>query len=359
MPQAKLRDPMYRGRRFAPETIEQCVRWYITYGLSYRDLAAMMAEQGVSVTHTTIMRWVLRYVPDYQARWARFARGTGNSWRMDETAIPVRGLRCYLYRAVDKSGKSIGSVLCGERSVDAAVDFFREAMEAPGATWPRTINLDGNVASRLAVRVLARQDRRWCSVKVRTCRYLNNIVEQDHRAVKRRCRGMLGFKSFRTAAITLSGIELAHRIRKHQFRLEDARLDPARTPCSLRELWALALDPRRRPSVAVKRAPSMHQNSFLRKRRDRKVRDYQPRRYARKVFLGGGLFIHLTPSGGRHWRYKYHYARKEKLISLGSYPDVPLEAARARHRFARQLLAAGEDPSRQREQVRNQWSDRR
>ena len=74
MPHAKPRDPIYRGRRFTPETIEQCVRWYITYRLSYRDLAAMMAEQGVSVTHTTIMRWVLRYVPEYQARWARFAR---------------------------------------------------------------------------------------------------------------------------------------------------------------------------------------------------------------------------------------------------------------------------------------------
>jgi transposase-like protein len=68
------RDPIYRARRFSAETIELCVRWYITYRLSYRDLAAMLAERGTLVSHTTIMRWVLRYVPEYERRWARFAR---------------------------------------------------------------------------------------------------------------------------------------------------------------------------------------------------------------------------------------------------------------------------------------------
>jgi transposase-like protein len=90
------RDPMYWGRHFAPETIELCVRWYITYRLSYRDLAAVMAERNIVVSHTTIMRWVLRYVPDYERRWARFARPAGSSWRMDETAVSVRGGRHYL-----------------------------------------------------------------------------------------------------------------------------------------------------------------------------------------------------------------------------------------------------------------------
>jgi len=117
------RDPIYRGRRFSAETIETCVRWYITYRLSYRDLVAMMAEQGIVVSHTTIMRWVLRYVPEYERRWSRFARSPGSSWRMDETAVAVRGGRHYLYRAVDRNGKSVASLLCNDRSMEAAQAF--------------------------------------------------------------------------------------------------------------------------------------------------------------------------------------------------------------------------------------------
>jgi len=97
------RDPIYRGRRFQTETIELCVRWYITYRLSYRDLTAMLAERGIVVSHTAIMRWVLHYVPEYERRWARFAKRPGSSWRMDETAVSVRGWLHYLYRAVDKN----------------------------------------------------------------------------------------------------------------------------------------------------------------------------------------------------------------------------------------------------------------
>ena len=103
MPKARARDPIYRQRRFPAEVIETCVRWYITYRLSYRDLAAMMAERGVVVSHTTIMRWVLRYVPEYEARWGRYAKPVHGSWRMDETAVRVRGGNHYLFRAVDKT----------------------------------------------------------------------------------------------------------------------------------------------------------------------------------------------------------------------------------------------------------------
>ena len=190
------------------------MRWYLTYRLSYRDLAAMMAERGVTVTHTTIMRWVLRYVPEYEKRWARFARPVGSSWRMDETSVSIRGGPHYLYRAVDREGKSVDSLLCSERTMAAAQAFLRKAVATPSTGWPRKINLDGYTASHRAVRLLGQEDPRWRSVVVRDCRYLNNIVEQDHRAIKRRCASMLGFKSSRTAAVTLSGIELAHRVRK-------------------------------------------------------------------------------------------------------------------------------------------------
>jgi transposase-like protein len=126
------RDAIYRGRGFQTKTIELCVRWYITYRLSYRDLAAMMAERGVVVSHTTIMRWVLHYVPEYERRWNRFARPVNSSWRMDETAVSVRGGLHYLYRAVDKHGNSVGSLLRADRGTDAAQAFFREAVAGAG-----------------------------------------------------------------------------------------------------------------------------------------------------------------------------------------------------------------------------------
>ena len=106
MTQPIERDAIYRGRRYSAETIELCVRWYISYRLSYRNLAAMMAERDIVVSHTTIMRWVLRYVPEYERRWARFARPPGSSWRMDETAVERPWRPALPFRAVDKNGKS-------------------------------------------------------------------------------------------------------------------------------------------------------------------------------------------------------------------------------------------------------------
>ena len=91
MTQAKARDRIYRGPRFEGEIIELCVRWYITYRLSYRDLVAMMDERGIRVSHTTILRWVTHYVPEFEKRWKRWARGVNSSWRVDETYIRVRG----------------------------------------------------------------------------------------------------------------------------------------------------------------------------------------------------------------------------------------------------------------------------
>src|SRR6266853_413828 len=238
MTQAIERDPIYRCRRFQTETIELCVRWYITYRLSYRDLVAMMAERGVVVSHTTIMRWVLRYVPEFERRWTRYARRVNSSWRVDETAVSVRGARHYLYRAVDKHGKSVDFLLRADRGMDAAQAFFRRAVATHRPRWPRKVNLDGNAASHRALRLLGQEGSRWQSVVVRSCRYLNNVVEQDHRAIKRRCSSMLGVKSFRTAAITFAGIELANRIRKRQFSFGRGG---QRSNWSLKQLWNRAL----------------------------------------------------------------------------------------------------------------------
>ena len=119
MTEPMARDAMYRRRVFDAEVIELCVRWYITYRLSYRDLAEIMAERGVQVAHTTILRWVLRYIPEYEMRWNRLAWPVGTSWRVDETYVSVRGRWHYLYRAVDRHGKTI-DFLFAPRSWDCS-----------------------------------------------------------------------------------------------------------------------------------------------------------------------------------------------------------------------------------------------
>ena len=211
------RDRIYRKRWFDAEIIVLCVRWYISYRLTYRDLVEMMAERGVSVVHTTILRWTLRFVPEFEKRWDRFRRRVGGSWRTDETYISIRGQWHYLYRAVDQYGQTIDFLLRRDRGIAAAQAFFRKALDSNGDRFPRTVTLDGHVPSRSALWKLRREHIKWRHVRVRTCKYLNNIVEQDHRGIKARCGPLKGFKSFVTAAVTLAGFELAHRIRKRQF----------------------------------------------------------------------------------------------------------------------------------------------
>lgn len=319
MTKAIPRDPIYRGRRFQSEIIELCVRWYLTYRLSYRDLVAMMAERGVTLSHTTVFRWVQRYVPEFERRWSRYAKPVDSSWRMDETAISVRGGPRYLYRAVDKFGKTVDSLLCADRTEAAARAFFCKAWETHKPERPLKVNLDGNAASHRALRLLQQEHPEWQSVAVRSRRYLNNIIEQDHRAVKRRCAPMLALKSFRTAAITLAGVELAHRIRKGQFSFGS---DTPTESLSVGQLWKRGLE---QPSDVVnsKRRyrnatqPPMHQNSRGRLLTEQDVGNVLPVRYPRKVAVGRALFLHVTPKGHRSWRYKFRFAGKCTQVVLG------------------------------------------
>jgi len=351
MGKAVARDPIYRGRRFQTETIELCVRWYITYRLSYRDLVAMMAERGIIVSHTTVMRWVMRYVPEYERRWARFARPIGSSWRMDETAVSVRGGRRYLFRAVDRNGKSVHSLLCEDRTVESAQAFFRSAVAKTNVCWPTKINLDGNAATHRGLRLLGEEDRRWCSVAIRARRYLNNIVEQDHRAIKQRCASMLGLKSFRSAAITFAGVELAHRVRKGQYSLP---IESRGAALSLRERWDSALGSWSRLTAVVDDfLPSMHQISMS---KQLAANVHTPRvagrRSPRKIAFGRSLYLLVMPRGGRYWRYNYRYGGRQKTLALGIYPDVPADRALSRHQAARELLANGVDPAIHRKELR-------
>ncbi len=216
MPQLPSVTPaLFKGRHFDRLLIIQSVRWYITFKLSYRDVCSLMAERGVTVVHTTVMRWVQHYVPVFEKRWMKYARPAGTSWRVDETYIRVKGKWTYLYRAVDKQGRTVDFLLSEKRDTATAKRFIIKAIGNNAA--PAKITLDGYEASHRAVSELKAEGMLPAGVEVRTSKYLNNLIEQDHRRVKQRYYPMLGFKRFSNAAVTLSGIELAQKIRKGQF----------------------------------------------------------------------------------------------------------------------------------------------
>ena len=175
----------------------------------------MMAERGVNVSHTTILRWLQSYVPQFEKRWSHYTRPVGTSWRVDETYIRVRRRWTYLYRAVDKQGLTVDFLLSEHRDIPAAKRFFTRAIEQHGA--PQTITLDGYPATHSAVAELKKDGVLPPQTKIWTSKYLNNLVEQDHRKVKQRIYPLLGFQNFRNAAVTISGIELVQKIRKGQF----------------------------------------------------------------------------------------------------------------------------------------------
>jgi hypothetical protein len=263
---------------------------------------------------------------------------------MDETAVSVRGGRRYLYRAVDRNGKSVHSLLCKDRTVESAQAFFRSAVVRSEVCWPTKINLDGNAATHRGLHLLGAKDRRWHSVEIHTRRYLNNVVEPDHRAIKQRCVSMLGLKSFRSAAITFSGVELAHRIRKRQYSLPIVSCEKA---LSLKEQWDRALGDSNQPTAQVDvYAPSMHQISVSRRLASTAhTPRLAGRRSPRKISFGRSLYLLAMPKGGQYWRYNYRHCGRQKTLALGTYPDVPVERARSRHQAARELLANGVDPA--------------
>ena len=188
----------------------------LRYKLSFRDLVEMMAERGLSLAHTTIMRWIQRYVPEFEKRWNRFARLAGRSWRVDETYVKIKGRWTYLYRADDKEGKTVNFLLRAKRDVAAAKAFFRRAFMSQGRL-PQKITLDGYQASHRAVKEALGEHPKGNQCEIRSSN--NNRIEQDRRSVKLRLAPMLGLKNFRQAATTIAGVELMHRIRKGQFKL--------------------------------------------------------------------------------------------------------------------------------------------
>ena len=208
----------FKGMRFPIDVILVCIRWYAAYPLSYRHLEEIMEERGVSVDHSTINRWAIRFLPLIEKMARQYKRPVGGSWRMDETYIKVKGVWKYLYRAVDKHGKTVDVLLTAKRDMAAAKRFFEKAMRANGV--PDKVAMDKSGAHKAAIDVI--NSGRDVPILVRQVKYLKNIVEQNHRAIKRVTGPILNFKSFGAAGSVLAGIELIHMIRKGQFTIDGA-----------------------------------------------------------------------------------------------------------------------------------------
>ncbi|MGF9764799.1 IS6 family transposase [Microvirga sp. 0TCS3.31] len=214
---------MFKGRHFDRSVILLCVRWYLAYNLSLRNLEEMMAERGISVDHATVGRWVVRYSPELLEHFNQRKRPVTDRWQVDETYIKVRGQWMYLYRAVDSDGNTIEFWFSERRNLTAAKRFLRKALKRHGR--PERIVIDGSQTNREAIlscdtadRLQGRSRRKLKPIRIRQGAYLNNRIEQDHRAIKRRIRPMLGFKSLNSARAILGGIEMVHMMRKGQAK---------------------------------------------------------------------------------------------------------------------------------------------
>ena len=174
---------------------------------------------GITVTHTTIMRWVHRYSPILDERTRKHIKPTNDSWRMDETYIRIKGKNAYLYRAVDSTGNTIDYYVSERRDKESAKKFFRKALRAEHNIQPRVITTDKYPATEMAILEEKYYGDISCITQHRMIKYLNNIVEQDHRFIKKKTNQMLGFKSYESAKNTISGIEIMHMIHKGQVEV--------------------------------------------------------------------------------------------------------------------------------------------
>src|SRR5450830_485773 len=197
---------------------------------SLRHIEEMMQERGVFVDHATVHRWAIKVLPVVAAVFRRRKRPVGRSWRMDETYIKVAGQWKYLYRAVDRTGDTVDFLFTAKRDLPAARRFLERAINLHDV--PEKITIDKSGANTAAIeRVKADA---YVDILMRQNKYLNNIVEQDHRAIKRITRPMLGFKSFWSARIIIAGIETMHMIRKGQMNCpEDSAMSVAQQFYSL------------------------------------------------------------------------------------------------------------------------------
>jgi IS6 family transposase len=206
----------FKGRQFTAEVILWAVWWYLRFPVSFRDVERILADRGVSVDHTAVSRWTQRYAPEIEKRVGPHLRMTNGSWRVDETYIKVRGQWTYLYRAVDSHRQTIDFLRSARRDAAAAQRFFRKALKQQHAGRPTTITADKNPAYPSAAKSMKKASELSRFARLRQVKYLNNIVVQDHRRIKRLIRPGFGFKSMRTARPIIAGYEIFAMIRKGQ-----------------------------------------------------------------------------------------------------------------------------------------------
>ena len=236
----------FKGRHFTSEVIHWALRWRLAFPISYRDLVSMLSDRGIAVDRATLFRWVQAYTAQLERQVRRHLRLCTGSWRVDETYIEVNEVWIYLYRAVDSLGQTIDFLLSARRDAAAAKRFFREALAEPHIVNPRTITMDKNPAFPSAAADMKRAGELWCLSRLWQCKYLNNIVEQDHRRIKRLVRPGLGFGSLRTARQTLAGCEVMAMIRKGQVHNIGGR-DMRAQAAVIAELFEVAASSYRAP----------------------------------------------------------------------------------------------------------------
>ena len=205
---------MFKHHRYPKAIILQAVYFKLRFTLSYRDIEELLQIRGVEVDHSTIQRWVFKFSPEIEKKMHRRKFKVGGSWRMDETYIKVGDKDRFLYRALDKEGNTVDFLLTKRRQRMSAQKFFNKAIGNNGK--PRVINIDKSGSNYSAIRIVNKRSHSIKKIKIRQCKYLNNIVEQDHRAIKRRIGITTGFKEFESAQRTLAGIEIVNIIRKNQ-----------------------------------------------------------------------------------------------------------------------------------------------
>ena len=206
---------LFHGRHFSHTVIIWAVRWYCRFAVSYRDLVLMAQERGINISHTTMMRWVHTYAPILKKRLKKFLKRSNDSWRVDETYIKVKGKWHDLYRAVDSKGRTLDWMLSKTRDEEAK-SFFEETLSNDHVTPPRVVGVDKNAAYPPAFKTLKELNLIPKKTNLRQVKYLNNIIEQDHRFSKRKIRYSCWFQKFETAGATISGYESMHMLYKNQ-----------------------------------------------------------------------------------------------------------------------------------------------
>ncbi|MBC6445468.1 MAG: IS6 family transposase [Alphaproteobacteria bacterium GM202ARS2] len=212
----------FKGEHFPKDVILFAVYFYLRYPVSYQDLQEIMQERGVDVDDATLNRWVIEYSPLLAEEARKRKTSTSRSWRVDETHHKVKGRWMYQYRAVDKHGKTLDFMLSEQRDEAAAEAFFKQAVGNNGVPEKVVIDKsDANQAGLLNVDLILFFLGFWPLIEILQVKYLNNIIEQDHRFIKKITRPKKGFKAFHSASVDLQGIEVAHMIRKRQFGQTD------------------------------------------------------------------------------------------------------------------------------------------